>query len=183
MKTIDFTKKREKIIEFAKTLFAHMRDLSTKYRPGRKESSGIQVYLRELENNENYIFFSILQPSKEALILSIANAVRAETLGHYSSQNSENLEEWKTAGSVTINLDFNKFQVSVTGLTSEQNALCAVVLLAYATEQDVGFVVREILDHAGQLPSSFFKKGHYLEGELSSLEYVENLKKLSCFFC
>ena len=180
MKTIDFTKRKEEIVKFAETLFAQMWNLTKMYKPEEKKSLGIRVYLHELKNDKNFVLFSVLQPSIEAEILVIANAVRAETLGHYSSQNSENPKEGKTAGSVTLNLNFDKFQASVTGLTPEQNAFCAVVLLAYATEQNVGFVVREILDHAGELPSSFFEKGHYLEGELSSLEYVGNLNELLC---
>ena len=72
-------------------------------------------------------------PSEAAQFFAIEKAVRSETLGHSTSQNSEDYPKMKFPGSVTV---FN-YQVSVSGLKVDEDVFIAVVILSKVLQQSI----------------------------------------------
>jgi hypothetical protein len=116
---------------------------------------------------KNLILAKIGSPSENAQFYYIEKAVRSEGYGDYSSQNSEDPERMRFAGCVMVKVDDRKFQASVSGLKSDEDAYIAVRILAYALDLTVHYVLSNIKKHRGMLPFSFSEPGHYLRQKLS----------------
>ena len=152
---------RAEIISKATELFEKIVNVPVEIRPDTSVRTGIQIFMREV-GTRNSVFISIHKPSENAQTFSVEKAVRSETLGHYSSQNSEDPYQMKFRGSVTIDFATEKYQSSVSGLQGDEDVAVAVILLSLIFGLSVQFVIKKIMDKKGQIPECFFEKGHYL---------------------
>ncbi|MBP7846222.1 MAG: hypothetical protein KA007_02170 [Candidatus Pacebacteria bacterium] len=135
------------LLDFAEMLFDNLISLPKDVRPDDKERTGIKILIREI-GTRNIIFESIAKPSEAAQFFAIEKAVRSETLGHATSQNSENPEKMKYAGSVTA---FN-YQVSVSGLKADEDVFIAIAVMAKFLDESIESVIFDIEDKGGLLP-------------------------------
>ena len=158
---INLSLMRAEIISKATELFEKIVNVPVEIRPDTSVRTGIQIFMREV-GTRNSVFISIHKPSENAQTFSVEKAVRSETLGHYSSQNSEDPYQMKFRGSVTIDFATEKYQSSVSGLQGDEDVAVAVILLSLIFGLSVQFVIKKIMDKKGQIPECFFEKGHYL---------------------
>lgn len=162
---INLSEKRAEIISKATELFDKIVNVPEEIRPDTSVRTGIQIFMREV-GTRNSVFISIHQPSENAQTFSVEKAVRSETLGHYSSQNSEDPQLMKFRGSVTVDFATEKYQASVSGLKGEEDVAIAVIILSLVLGISVRNVIGKILANHGQLPECFFEKDHYLNAIL-----------------
>ncbi|NVN97035.1 hypothetical protein HXX01_02265 [Candidatus Nomurabacteria bacterium] len=162
MEPKDLIGRRTQFIELATKLFDEITNLPKEVRPlDDKPRTGIQIYLREAETR-NSIFASIYQPSEQAQSFSVEKAVRSETLGDFSSQNSENPEKMKFRGSLSILFHRGMIQASCSGLSGDEDAAISLRLLKNLTGFSTEFIIGHIVRNEGMVPDCFFERGHYL---------------------
>jgi hypothetical protein len=155
--------------DVAQFLFDSIVELPKEIRPDDKERTGIKFLIREI-GTRNLILDSVSKPSEAAQFFAIEKAVRSETLGHTSSQNSSDPDKMKFPGSITMNyLNKTFLQCSVSGLKGEEDVFVAVVLLARAFNVPVSYVIKMVELRGGELPWQFKKEGHYLYEMLQPL--------------
>ncbi len=147
---------RELLLDFAEKLFDKLIYLPKDVRPDDKERTGIKILIREI-GTRNIFLRSIAKPSEAAQFFAIEKAVRSETLGHATSQNSEDPEKMKYAGSVTA---FN-YQVSVSGLKADEDVFIAIAVMAKFLDESIESVIFDIEEKGGLLPEWCSKKNFY----------------------
>ncbi len=163
---INLSEKRAEITAKGVELFDQIVSIPDEIRVDTTDKrTGIQIFMREV-GTRNSVFISIHQPSENAQTFAVEKAVRSETLGHYSSQNSEDPYEMKFRGSVTVDFAADKYQASVSGLKGEEDVAVAVILLSLVVGLSVQYIIDKIVEKNGQLPDSFFDKRHYLNAIL-----------------
>ncbi len=170
MKTVNLLEKdnQNKLTAVASFLFGAIIDLPKERRTDDKERTGIRFLVREI-GTRNLFLSSVKEPSEAAQFFAIEKAVRSETLGDYASQNSENPDEMKFAGSVTINFGGAKIQASVSGLKAEEDVFIAVTMLAYLLDLSANVIAKMIKENGGLLPACFEDKNHYFGDVMVSL--------------
>ena len=89
-------------------------------------------------------------------------AVRSFTLGHYSSQNSEDPENAEFRGALMIDYNGQLIQASVSGLTADADVLTSANLISTAVGMPSSEVYLHILNHGGLLPEAFTDTNSYL---------------------
>jgi len=161
MEPKDLIGRKAQFIELATKLFDEITKLPKEIRPDDKERTGIQIFLREV-GTRNSVFASIYQPSEQAQSFSVEKPVRSETLGDFSSQNSEAPEFMKFRGSLTILFHKGRIQASCSGLTGDEDAAVSLRLLKFLTQLPTDFLIEHILRNGGMLPKCFFDRNHYL---------------------
>ena len=161
MKTLNLNDKRGGFIAVGYKHFNAITALSNDIRKDDKPRTGIQIFIRELETR-NIVITSIHQPSEAAQFFAIEKAVRSQTLGHYSSQNSEDPDNMKFRGSVTAKIKGRAFQASTSGLTGDEDTYVSVKMLAHLFRVSGVAICLDISNHGGQLPECFTEQGHYL---------------------
>jgi hypothetical protein len=155
--------------DVAQYYFDKIVELPKEIRSDDKERTGIKYLIREI-GTRNLILDSVGKPSEAAQFFAIEKAVRSETLGHATSQNSADPDKMKFPGSVTMNyLNKTFLQCSVSGLKGEEDVFVAVVLLANAFKVPVSYVIEMVELSGGELPWQFKKEGHYLYDLLQPL--------------
>ena len=163
---INLSEKRAEITAKGVELFDQIVNIPDEIRVDTTDKrTGIQIFMREV-GTRNSVFISIYQPSENAQTFAVEKAVRSETLGHYSSQNSEDPYEMKFRGSVTVDFATDKYQASVSGLKGEEDVAVAVILLSLVVGLSVQYIIDKIVEKNGQLPNSFFDTRHYLNAIL-----------------
>ncbi len=158
---INLSEKREEIVTKATELFDKIVNLPEEIRPDTSARTGIQIFMREI-GTRNSIFISIHEPSENAQTFSVEKAVRSETLGDYSSQNSEDPSQMKFRGSITVDFARDRYQSSVSGLKGEEDAAVGVIILSLALGISVKALIERVMAKNGQIPECFFEKDHYL---------------------
>jgi len=162
MESKDLIGKRAQLIELATQLFDQITKLPKEVRPlDDKPRTGIQIFLRE-EGTRNSIFASIYQPSEQAQSFSVEKAVRSETLGDFSSQNSEDPDHMKFRGCLTIFFQSVRIQASCSGLTGDEDAAVSLRMLRLITKLPTRFIIEFIIKNDGMVPGCFFDRNHYL---------------------
>lgn len=146
----------------AKELFKKIIRLPKEIRPDDKKRTGIQVFLREI-GTDNLIILPIFKPSERAQFFSIEKAVRSATLKQVASQNSEDPDQFQYAGSITVTLkDGTKIQASTSGLKAPEDVAISIIVLAYAVQWSVQYVIKNIRNNGGILPDFLSDQQHYL---------------------
>ena len=164
MEPKDLIGKRAQLIELATQLFDQITKLPKEVRPlDDKPRTGIQIFVRE-EGTRNSIFASIYQPSEQAQSFSVEKAVRSETLGDFSSQNSEDPDHMKFRGSLTILFHKGRIQASCSGLSGDEDTAVSLRLLKLLTKIPTDFLIEHIIKNDGMVPECFFDRDHYLYG-------------------
>ena len=160
---IDLNSKREEIISAAKEAFEEIVDLPTDVRPDEKERTGIQVLVRQ-PKTRNLVYLSIKNPSEAAQFFAVEKAVRSEVLFDTSSQNSEDTDIMRFAGSVTVNTDGGRYtlQASVSGLKAEEDVTVAISVLSKLLQVHPSEIRKMVERTAGKMPECFYDKTHYL---------------------
>jgi len=153
---------RINLISVATVIFNEIVNLPKELRPDEKQRTGIAILVREI-GTRNLLIIKIHEPSENAQFFSIEKAVRSESFHDYSSQNTENPDRMKFAGSVTVPYDNQTdIQCSVSGLKAEEDTAVAVVLLSFVTGWTKRKVIENIVKKGGALPKCFYDKNHYL---------------------
>lgn len=153
--------RREELITLATSMFDYFIKLPKEIRPDDKERTGIQIFLREV-GTRNSIFASIHNPSENAQWFAVEKAVRSETLGDFSSQNSEDPEQMRFRGSLSVLFHHSIIQASTSGLTGDEDTAVSLRLLSCWTKIPPEFVIKHVIENEGQLPDCFFDRDHYL---------------------
>ncbi len=162
MDNLDLQSKRRDIHAFGLKIFNEIINTPKEIRDDDKERTGIMILVREV-NSRNLIFVKILEPSEATNYFVVEKAVRSETLGQAASQNSENEEEFKFAGSITIKLDNGKkYQVSVSGLKAHEDVVVAILVMAKVFDVTSYDVIENIKEFGGELPSFLIDKKNFL---------------------
>ena len=142
------TRVRLSLLAVAENLFQLITDLPSNIRPDEKERTGIKIFVREV-GTRNLMLGSVGHPSEAAQFFATEKAVRSETLGHFSSQNSEDPGQMKFAGSVTVSFRGAKYQASVSGLKAEEDVFIAVSLLASLLNTHASNIVTNVVENHG----------------------------------
>jgi hypothetical protein len=153
--------RKKKLIDCATKAFAHFVGLPKDVRPDDKERTGIQVLVRE-PGTRNLVYFSVGQPSEAAMFFAVEKAVRAETLMHPTSQQSEKADVMKFRGSVRFTADGKTYQASVSGLMADEDVAVAVKILSFLFGKSSRNVCGGIINDGGFLPDRFVVSGNYL---------------------
>lgn len=161
MKEKDLIGRRAQLVALATELFDYLTGLPKEIRPDDKERTGIQIFLREV-GTRNSVFASIYQPSEQAQSFSAEKAVRSETLGDFSSQNSEDPKKMKFRGSLSILFHGSIFQSSTSGLTGDEDSVISLRNLSLFTGLPSDFIIGHIIRNNGEVPDCFSDKNHYL---------------------
>ena len=170
MKAKSLVEQRIQIISLAASLFNKITSLPKEVRADDKERKGIQIFMRRI-GTRDLIFASVYEPSEAAQFFSVEKAVRSEILEDYASQNSENPNQMRFAGSITVDcFEDASIQSSVSGLKPEEDVLISIVLMAFVLNEPVHYVVQSLLVYGGKLPECFFEEGHYLNKILEDLK-------------
>lgn len=160
MKTINLNEKRAEIISAAYSWFDQIMALPDEVRNDNKKRTGIQIFVRE-PGTRNFIIASIYHPSEGAQIFAIEKAVRSYSLGHYSSQNSEDTDKMQYRGSVTVDIDGVIIQASVSGAQSDEDVLIAIKILSCIFKVSPSIICLNIIDNKGKIPD-WVSDEHYL---------------------
>ena len=162
MEAKDLIGRKAQFIELATRLFDEITKLPKEVRPlDDKPRTGIQIFLREA-GTRNSVFASIYQPSEQAQSFSVEKAVRSETLGDFSSQNSEDPDLMKFRGSLTILFHKGRMQTSCSGLSGDEDAAVSLRLHKLYTELPTDLLIEHIIKNDGMVPDCFFDRDHYL---------------------
>jgi len=161
MEPKDLVGRRAHFVAYATELFDKITHLPKEIRPDNKERTGIQIYLREV-GTRNSVFASIYEPSEQAQIFSVEKAIRSETLGDYSSQNSEDPDYMKFRGSLSILFNKSRIQASCSGLSGDEDTAISLLLLSFLTQLSVDSLIKHVLVQGGMIPECFFDRNHYL---------------------
>ncbi len=162
MDNLDLESKRRDIHAFGLKIFNEIINTPKEIRDDDKERTGIMILVREV-NSRNLIFVKILEPSEATNYFVVEKAVRSVTLGQATSQNSQNEEEFKFAGSITIDLyNGKKYQVSVSGLQAHEDVVVAILVMAKTFDCTAYNVVENIIDFDGELPSFLNDRNSFL---------------------
>ena len=150
------------VIAYGEVLFSQITNLPLSERLDDKKRTGIQVLIREIGTKDNLLFVSVFQPSQRAMFFACEKAARSDAHGDYSSANSADPDNFQYPGSITVEIDGQKFQASVSGLKSEEDVYIASQMLAFVLNKKVKHILLRIVQCEGRLPNEFFTHGHYL---------------------
>jgi hypothetical protein len=155
--------RREQLITLATELFDYIIKQPAEKRLDYKERTGIQIYLREV-GTRNSLFSPIRLPEELAQVLAVEKAVRSETLGDFSSQNSEDPEAMRFRGSLSLLFHHSIIQGSTSGVLGDEDTAVSLRLLSCWTQIPAEYVIKHVIDNGGMLPECFFDRDHYLYG-------------------
>lgn len=150
---------------WADKFFQKLISLPPDIRPDVKERTGVAVLLREV-NTRNIIYFLVKDPSQAAQFFVAEKAVRSQILGDTSSMNSENADEYKFAGSVTIKLGGIEYQASCSGLKSEEDVFFSIFMLSLLFQIRKDWIIKHIKENGGVLPDFESEEFKYLQSGL-----------------
>lgn len=158
--------KRQHLLPFwVDKFFEKLISLPSDIRPDVKERTGVAALLREV-NTRNIIYFLVKEPSQAAQFFVAEKAVRSQILGHTSSMNSQNPDEYKFAGSVTIKLKGIEYQASCSGLKSEEDVFFSIFMLSLLFRIQKGWIIKHIKENGGVMPDFESEEFKYLQGSL-----------------
>ena len=163
---------QEKIRTTAQKYFDHLANLPKEVRSDTKKRTGIQIFVRE-PGTRNFAYVSVGQPSEAAKIFAIEKAVRSDVLGDICSQDSEDAENMRFAGSVSVPTFYQKLtvgtnyhkaniQASVSGLKAEEDVYVAMTVLATIFNCKLRNIPLMTVENGGKVPGCFFDRHHYL---------------------
>lgn len=159
---IDLNQKRAAIIAIGYECYDRIMGISNEIRQDDKSRTGIQIYVRE-PGTRNSVLVSIYHPSETAQSLAVEKAVRSETLGDYSSQNSEDPKKMKFRGSLTAERGKTIIQASVSGMQGDEDVYTAAKVLMEVFSTTKGYICSQVLLNGGKLPEALSGHGHYLQ--------------------
>ena len=158
---IELSEKKGLLIGHSLKIFDGIVGLPTNIRPDEKERTGIQVLVR-VPGTRNLVFFSVGSPSEFAQFFAAEKAVRSDLFGHTSSETSQDWDEMRFPGSVTVKTDDAFYQASVSGLKAEEDVFIAIKLLSLILKETFFDVYENIAKLGGELPECLIEEGHYL---------------------
>lgn len=153
---IDLNAKRAALQKTAEEMYARITGLPADVRNDDKQRTGIQFLLWE-PGTRNLIIGSVGSPSEAAQFFAIEKAVRASENGEATSQESDDPEKMKFAGSVGMPVGKSKFFASVSGLQAAEDVVVAIKLLSTATDLSVSEIVDTVYT-----PDGVEEEGSYL---------------------
>jgi len=126
---MNILEKKAVLYNTAKELFFRLLVLPNESRYATKEITGMTVLVREI-GTRNLVYFTIGQPSEASKFFVSEKATRSEILGDYASQNSEDPDNLKFAGSITFDVHGKKYQASCSGLKPTEDVFVSITLLS-----------------------------------------------------
>lgn len=172
MELFDLKSKRQEITAVATEMFEKFVNMPRDVRPDDKERTGIQVLVWQ-PGTRNLVLVTVREPSEAARFFAIEKAVRSETNGHYSSENSAEPKQMMFAGSITLQLnDIPGFEelsdevvlaVSTSGLKAEEDVVVSASIQSKLTGLTFEEVCQEVDNNDGDLPDWYYyeDKGYF----------------------
>ncbi len=158
---MNLLEKKEFLFQTASLLFKKITSLPQDIRPDIKERTGIAVLVREI-GTANIVYFTIENPSDAAKFFVSEKAIRSEILEDYASQNSENPDKLKFAGSITIEIDGKKFQFSCSGLKANEDVFIDITLACFLFGLKANVCINMVKDKGGKMPDFYSEELNYL---------------------
>lgn len=166
---IDLESKREKLTSLAYELFEKIQEVPAEVRGDDKLRTGIMVLVKRA-NSRNPMMIKIHQPSDAAQFFVVEQAVRSAMLRQPTSQNSEDEDSNKYAGSITVTPEVGvHYQVSTSGLQSSEDVAISVRIMAELLDWRVLDVLSNIHSKDGALPEFFTNQDHYAKHYLNPI--------------
>jgi hypothetical protein len=172
MKMIDLNAKRQEITDVATEIFEKFVNMPQDVRPDDKERTGIQVLVWQ-PGTRNLVLVSVKEPSEAARFFAIEKAVREDTHGHYSSENSAEPKFMMFAGSISLQMDeipgFEELghdavlTASTSGLKAEEDVAVSAAILAKLTGLSIDEICENVNFNDGVLPDWYYDedKGYF----------------------
>lgn len=162
MKTINLEEKIGLISEIGTELFNYLTSIPQEIRPDTTKRPGIQILARILSKRE-IVEVPIYAPLPMTRFFVAEKSVRTESLGHKTSQDSEDVQRLKFAGCVSRYIGGDELHVSVSGLSAVEDTTVAIIVLSRVVGVSIDAVIIEIQEDGGKLPKEIFQEGHYLQ--------------------
>lgn len=174
MEVIDIKSKKNELIALATKWYDAIVSLPAEVRTDGTPRTGVQVLVRQI-GTRNQVYFSIHQPSEDAMIFCVEKGARSETNGHLSSGESADPKKCHFAGSVTLVIGEIEYQASVSGLNSFEDVALSLVLLSHLTGFPPAAILEQILAENESIPEEFNDKDHFLYELANSYIAVDQL--------
>lgn len=164
--TIDFEEKEQEMIALGTELFNYLITLPQSIRPDTQERLGLAGLLL-VPCTTQVVEISIGTVLPLLRYTAAEKTVRTEIYAEKTSQDSEDINNRKFAGCVSIYLNGQDIHCSISGLKGgAEDATVAIIMLSRAAEVSIEWVLDDIRQDSGKLPEEIFQEGHYLKNLL-----------------